>query len=915
MIYLPKDLLTGTYKQPRLFLCQTNKERIGELSVTNLNGIFKWNAYHEVSFTIDRAYTDNITGEQKVNPYFDFAEALRLIEVEGFGYFQIQDPNNELDGIQDTKKITAYSAEYALSQRYLELFIINEGTTGSIDDVQLYNPLDPSKSLLDLALREKFPDWKIGHVDAELMTEKRFFNVDRQSVYDFLMNEVCNTFKCVIIFDTINNTLNVYTEDEAGIETDAIITFDNLASKMSVTYSADDIKTVLYVKGKDDLEIRTINFGLPYIVDLSYYHTVDWMGQDLFDAYQKYLDKMSSLQATHEQLLKKITDYNANILELTNRQSSMLINDVLNLFYSPFLCDFYDEKRDINNNIIKAKYTVTKEYMDEMLESLRYKETTVEETGGIIETGIKHITNSEWDSFRATLENTSNSNDVKDQAINTMLKKILGDYDNDSETKVGYGSSELKAGYDSRAGTNATQATAGWSEEDHHDYNFYYANYVLMKAVEAELDVRKAEILEQEELLSAANREINLLASSTTMDANFTPGQLTRLSPFLREDEYSDDCFVVTDVDIEEDVIATKKALKETASKELKKLCQPKLSFSATIANLFAMPEFEPIRSQFQLGNMIKVRLRDGYLKKTRLMEVALDFENMQSLTSKFGDMLSTRSQPDIHADLLSQALTAGKNVADNSSYWQAGANSATEIQTKITQGLLDAATEIKSIDGTQSAVIDKYGIHLRTVNEDGSIDPKQGWIVSNKFLYTDNNWKSTKSVFGEFKYDVNGDGVAESLYGILADALIGGYIEGSKIVGGTINIGNGTFKVSEDGTVSMFGGSIGNTSVEDIDKFTSSNMYRIEVRANGSTVLTKHGQTTTLTCVVYSWDNDITSTLDPGLFTWKRNSSDPDQDALWNAEEHHKGVKSITISTEDIKGSASFSCEVDLPD
>ena len=194
MIYLPKDLLTGTYKQPRLFLCQTNKERIGELSVTNLNGIFKWNAYHEVSFTIDRTYTDNITGEQKVNPYFDFAEALRLIEVEGFGYFQIQDPNNELDGIQDTKKITAYSAEYALSQRYLELFIINEGTTGSIDDVQLYNPLDSSKSLLDLALHEKFPDWKIGHVDAELMTEKRFFNVDRQSVYDFLMNEVCNIY-------------------------------------------------------------------------------------------------------------------------------------------------------------------------------------------------------------------------------------------------------------------------------------------------------------------------------------------------------------------------------------------------------------------------------------------------------------------------------------------------------------------------------------------------------------------------------------------------------------------------------------------------------------------------------------------------------------------------------------------------
>ena len=51
------------------------------------------------------------------------------------------------------------------------------------------------------------------------------------------------------------------------------------------------------------------------------------------------------------------------------------------------------------------------------------------------------------------------------------------------------------------------------------------------------------------------------------------------------------------------------------------------------------------------------------------------------------------------------------EHVASNSSYWQQGTDTVTNLALKIQQGLLDATTVIKAIDGNQGVEIDKYGI------------------------------------------------------------------------------------------------------------------------------------------------------------------------------------------------------------
>ena len=268
-----------------------------------------------------------------------------------------------------------------MSTKYLEDFYINQGTVESLEvlnadnpdniiPITLYNPNNTKLSLLHLIL-EKAYGWSIGHVDFSLQTLSRQFEVDRESIYDFLMNEVCEKFNCYIVFDTINNTINVYAESltskfigdgatnvftisppfsQIGTvsvdgykttrwkynsttgaltledipvpgahvevvdgaltewETDVFVTFDNLSQEININYDADSIKTQLTVTYGDDLDIREANMGLPYITDLSYYYTVDWMGQELYDAYTAYIQKSNQYQSEYTNNSQKMLE-------------------------------------------------------------------------------------------------------------------------------------------------------------------------------------------------------------------------------------------------------------------------------------------------------------------------------------------------------------------------------------------------------------------------------------------------------------------------------------------------------------------------------------------------------------------------------------------------------------------------------
>ena len=91
--------------------------------------------------------------------------------------------------------------------------------------------------------------------------------------------------------------------------------------------------------------------------------------------------------------------------------------------------------------------------------------------------------------------------------------------------------------------------------------------------------------------------------------------------------------------------------------------------------------------------------------------------------------------------------------------------------------------------------------------------------------------------------------------------------------------------------------------------------MYRVEIITEDPTVISTTTDQATITCKVYSWDTDITDTLDTSLFNWKRTSTNSERDAIWNAMPEHQGIKSITVNADDVIENSSFICEVNLPE
>lgn len=993
---LPKDLISGRYIRPDVYLCETDKERICKLETFEMSGSFKFNSYSTLNFNVGRFYNDAMTGATRVNPYYNKIEAVRLVELAGFGFFELQDPEITGDGIKEVKSVTANSSEYTLTQKYLQKLYVNTGEVDSVEvmyaeenkkssiiPVVFYDPDNPKLSLLHIIL-EKVYGWKIGHVDQSLWKMSRKFEVDRESVYDFIMNEICEKFNCYAVFDTIENTISFYAEaltnkftgdgstvtfmlnpifSEIGSvsvdgyktisysynaltgeltldntpeygamievtdgalsswETDVFVTFDNLAQEMNISYTADDIKTVLNVYGADELGIREVNMGLPYIVDLSYFYTVDWMGQELYDAYTAYLTKCNQYQAEYKENSQKVLELSGKIWYESNRLSLQYSEAPVS---SVTVGTYYVRGGDADSGYYYTEVSLPSDYNAETTYySIHGSNLNEDEVANLYDALKTYYYEKELTGFTdesSTLQDDFSfmENTTIDDLITTLGSENISDEDKDvvvsnffDEMWEQIGLTPLKTMYlEPYKVVQTTNVSAGWAEEGHENYGLYYPVVLILASIEKAIAAREKAIEGlTDDMTTCSNKNI-AIGEDLLIENNFTEKQLIRLNAFLREDEYTDDNFVATGNETTEELFKLKQELLECGRIEASKLSSPCLKFSMSLANIYALPEFEPIMNQFQLGNLIKVALRPDYIKHTRLMQVDLSFDDFSDFSCEFGDLTSIRSQSDLHADLLSKAVSAGKTVASNASYWNKGADQANSIDVRLEQGLLNATTAIKSIDGNQHAYMDNYGIHLEVINpETGELDDKRVWLVNNQIVFTDDGFKTSKSVLGEFTVD------GQTYYGLLAQAVIAGYIEGSKIKGGTIQIGerddgNYNFEVDSEGVVTFYGGksTSSNGTIVDLDDYNTT----VELTAS-STVFTSSEQSITLTCNVYSYGVDVTDDYKrQHVFTWTRSTGDVEADNSWNGSHSNtSSINTLDISINDIEDVAFFQCTV----
>lgn len=271
-------------RQNQIFLANPQKDYIGVLtSAKNIKVTLFMNDLNTASFRIYK-FENNIE-----NKNYTELEIKRLVEIRYIGWFQISNVKEHDDGMYSYKDITCIALE-------------NELTGKRIDDIKgvfaLYDITDTEHSLLHIITRQT--DWKIGHVDNELVEKWRTFSIDSNKIYNFLVQDVSKSFSCLFLFDVYEKTINAYKLSNYGELTDIIISKKNILQEYIRESSLDNIITKLRVTGADGLDIRAVNpTGSNYIINVNYFKNTGWMSQGLVDALDNYENALNSIAKTY----------------------------------------------------------------------------------------------------------------------------------------------------------------------------------------------------------------------------------------------------------------------------------------------------------------------------------------------------------------------------------------------------------------------------------------------------------------------------------------------------------------------------------------------------------------------------------------------------------------------------------------
>lgn len=253
------------YKDPeksRLFLCKPDRTTIAELHeafnkelYTNYNGI------HELRFDIPYVIDKNHKSIR--NPHIDIIRGHYLIRYEkgnSVDYFIINKPRNSTSNGIETKSVECYLLPYELNRKIIRSY------TGT---KKLYDPVG-SDGLLNETLLEK-TDWSVGYIDVDIAKKYRTFDVSEQGLIEFI-GELSDKYDAVVIWDTVEKTINFYKNDDIGMDKGLSIEYGKYLKSITEEPDFDNVVTRLYCYGNDGITISSENpTGTSFIESFAYY--------------------------------------------------------------------------------------------------------------------------------------------------------------------------------------------------------------------------------------------------------------------------------------------------------------------------------------------------------------------------------------------------------------------------------------------------------------------------------------------------------------------------------------------------------------------------------------------------------------------------------------------------------------------
>lgn len=263
-------------------LCNPNKHEI--CIMTNVKGLkftLRSNDVSEMSLNVYR------TINEIDFPEYGMVRKMRMIHVDGLGYFVIQEVNEVFENEIPYKEVTLYSAEYMLNYKPVNLALItmvSGGTTTFAKSYKFYDREYPKDTLMyRLFAGADFKDWTFDYdsIPESIMEKYRSFDDSGDGLYGFLQNYVSTSYDCIFTYDIENYIVSVHKKDELVKPTDITLSMDNLMKRAELKELSDEISTVLSVKGSDKLSLSKVNpNGTNNIYKFDYYLKEEWIGED-----------------------------------------------------------------------------------------------------------------------------------------------------------------------------------------------------------------------------------------------------------------------------------------------------------------------------------------------------------------------------------------------------------------------------------------------------------------------------------------------------------------------------------------------------------------------------------------------------------------------------------------------------------
>ena len=826
---------------------------------------------------------------------------------------------------------------------------------------KFYNPENPKGSLLHRVLADKCPDYTIAHVDSSLKDIQRTFSANGQDIYSFLTGTIAEEVECLFVFNSVSRTISAYdlkfvcnscghrgdlsvTCPECGSSeyygkygetTNIFISSENFAEQITRSGDTDNVFNCLKISGGDDVIDTALMYinpnGTQYLYNFNQETLAD-MPDELIQKIIQYNELYNSLKEPYTQESKRYFDAvdekgyleHSMMPEVTTPTTDAQTEaDNLPSAFS----NFGDISVTNITSLSSTSANLAVQGMAKVLVDPRYE---VKVSGNI--SSLIDGTSRNW-TGTATITNIGNDEDTATTASFTvkiignnyekyLYQRILKQLDRDDsvfftifdidnintfkEELTKYSKSLLEGFYNSYETCLNVLIENGVTDENSvfYDVNLYNEMYSPYKQrldlIQSEINIRDLQIAEQDEIITQSKNAIASYHNRLDFKKYIGNDLWIIFSHYRKESEYSNENYVSDGLD-NAGVIDKAKELFEVCEKEIKKASQLQYSLTCNLNNLLNTKEFSNYKEKIQIGNWITLKI-DEKLYYLRLINIKVNYGSLDKITISFSTAVVINSTINDTKSIFDQMQNIASSYDTVKHQAEQGDNANINVNNWLTDGLNSALVTIKN-NINEEVIYDNNGILLRSFDDIlDEYSPKQSRLTSNIFAFTDDNWRTAKLGIGEHNY-VKYNTITKTFqqdtgYGLSAEFVTAGYINGSQIIGGDIYSQNysstnktGTVLHLNDGTFSFGGEKL----VYDGNTFTLKDVVMRWDSINTPEISDIDGLSTTL----YNIESNI-SELDDRIQTFSQNT-DPSSDWTTN-EEKEKHISDIWFNTNNSK-------------